>query len=102
MSETQKRRRARPRIVKLKQPKGDGQMAHTLLFLLDYVRQGRIKAFSICLIGERADGTEFSIESAGADGNNRLELQLLGCMRAAENGLFKRREERLASEEASR
>lgn len=70
-------------------------MADTLLFLLRQVRQGRVKAFSICLIGDRADGTEYSLESATADGDGALELQLLGCMRGAEYGLFKRREERL-------
>lgn len=87
-------RRAKPKLVKLKPPIGDTQMCDTLLFLLRYVRQGRIKAFCICLIGQRPDGTEFSIESASADGDNRAELQLLGVMRAAEQGLFMRREER--------
>lgn len=89
----------KPKLVKLKPPEGDGAMADTLLFLLRYVRTGKVKAFSICLIGEREDGTEFSIETATADGDNRAELQLLGCMRAAENGLFVRRESRLAEEE---
>lgn len=87
-------RRPRPKLVKLKPPVGDGVMADTLLYLLDNVRQGKIRAFSICLIGEREDGSEFTIESATADGNERLELQLLGAMRGAEQGLFQRREER--------
>lgn len=95
MSELPKRKRPRPKLVKLKPPQGDGSMADTLLFLLQHVRRGKIKAFSICLIGEREDGTEFSIESAGADGDSRMELQLLGVMRGAEHGLFRRREERL-------
>jgi hypothetical protein len=87
-------RKPRPKLVRLKQPKGDGQMADTLLWLLSRVRAGKIKAFSICLIGEHEDGSEFSLESATAEGDTMYELQLLGCMRAAEQGLFKRREER--------
>lgn len=88
-------RRPRPKLVRLKLAAGDTQMAETLLFLLDRVRQGKIKAFSICLIGEREDGTQFSVESAAADGDDVFELQLLGVMRGAEQGLFKRRDERL-------
>lgn len=86
--------RAQPKLVKLKQPAGDAVMAETLLFLLDRVRSGKIKAFSICIIGERADGTEFSVESATAEGDDQLELQLLGVMRGAEQGLFRRRDDR--------
>ncbi len=89
----------RPKLVRLKPPRGDGAMADTLLWLLRYVREGKIKAFSICLIGERADGSEFTIESASADGNDQLELQLLGAMRGAEMGLFTRRSERWADPE---
>lgn len=87
-------RRPKPRLVRLKFAEGDGPMAETLLFLLDRVRNGKIKAFSICLIGLRGDDTEFSLESATADGDDQMELQLLGCMRAAEAGLFRRREAR--------
>lgn len=87
-------RRLRPKVVKLPKPVLDSQMTDTLIFLLERARSGQIHAFSICLIGERADGTEFSIESAGADGDDRMELQLLGAMRAAEEGLLTRRRER--------
>ncbi len=92
-------KRPRPKVVRLKVPQGDGAMADTLLFLLGYVRVGKIKAFSICLIGEREDGSEFSIESSTADGDSQKELQLLGIMRGAENGLFRRREERMAQDD---
>lgn len=98
MSEQPKKRRTRPKVVRLKLPKGDGPMADTLLFLLNYVRSGKIKAYSICIVGERTDGTGFSIESATADGDPVRELELLGCMRHAEHGLIQRREERLERE----
>lgn len=87
-------RRPRPKIVKLPKPVVDSQMTDTLIFLLERAREGHIHGFSICLIGERPDGTEFSIESAGADGDDRMELQLLGVMRGAEEGLLMRRRER--------
>lgn len=87
-------RRPRPKLVRLKPPVRESQMADTLLMLLDRVREGRVVAFSICLIIDNDDGTQSSIESAGADGNDQLELQLLGIMRGAEQGLFRRREER--------
>lgn len=86
--------RKRPKVVKLPKPVVDSQMTDTLIFLLEHARAGRIHAFSVCLIGEREDGTEFSIESAGADGDDRMELQLLGVMRGAEEGLMLRRRER--------
>lgn len=92
------RRRARPKVVKLKPPKGDGAMADTMLFLLERVRLGKVKSYSICLIVERADGSSSSIESATADGDSLRELQLLGVMRGAEHALFRRREERLTQE----
>lgn len=84
-------RRPRPKIFRFKVPVGDGVMADTLIYLLGHVRAGKVKAFSICLIGEREDGSQFSIESATAEGDARLELQLLGCMRGAEHALFTRR-----------
>lgn len=87
-------RRSRPKLVKLKPPVGDAQMAKTLLFLLETARQGKVKALSICLIVQRPDGTERSVESASANGDDDYELKLLGVMRGAENGLFKRRDER--------
>ena len=86
--------RPKPKLVRLKTPKGDGPMADTLLFLLERVRQGKVKAFSICVIGENREGLDYSVESATAEGDDTYELQLLGVMRGAENGLFKRREER--------
>jgi hypothetical protein len=95
-----KRGRSRPKLVKLKPPKGDGQMADTLLFLLEHVRAAKVKAFSICLIVERSDGTEISIESASGGEDGRYELQLLGAMRGAEHGLFNRRAARLERESA--
>lgn len=88
-------RRARPKIVRLPKPVVDSQMTDTLIFLLEHARAGRIYGFSICLIGERRDGSAFSIESAGADGDGRTELELLGVMRGAEEGLLRRRRERL-------
>ena len=91
------KRQKRPKLVRLKAPIGDKAMADTLIFLLERVREGKVKAFSICLIIERQDGTECSLESATADGSDMYELQLLGCMRGAEQGLFKRREERHAN-----
>lgn len=69
-------------------------MADTLLWLLTRVRQGKVKAFSICLIVEREDGSVSTVESASADGDSTYELQLLGAMRGAEQGLFMRRAER--------
>jgi hypothetical protein len=90
--------RSRPKLVKLKVPKGDGPMADTLLFLLERVRRGRVKAFSICLIVHGKDGEETSIESATADGDDRAELQLLGIMRVAEHGLWMRRQARKDAE----
>lgn len=70
-------------------------MANTLLFLLEHVRAGKVKAFSMCLVVEHPNGDK-TVESACADGDNHYEMQLLGAMRSAENNLFKRREERLS------
>ncbi len=83
------------KIVEIKPAIGDRDMVATLVFLLEHARKGKISAMSICLIGEREDGSEFSIESATANDNSRSELQLLGLMRGAEQGLWKRREDRL-------
>lgn len=69
-------------------------MADTLLFLLEHVRSGKVKAFSICLIVEREDGFQMPIESATAEGDDVLELTLLGIMRGAEQGLWDRRNRR--------
>ncbi len=77
-------RRRNLKVVPIKKPIGDPVMVDTLVFLLDHVRNGKICAMSICLIGEREDGSEFSIESATAEGDDRNELQLLGLMRGAE------------------
>lgn len=90
-------RRPRPRIVKLKAPQGDTQLADTLLFMLSRVRQGRLKAISISMILIDSDGYEQTVEMAGADGDDGYEIQLLGCMRAAENGLLNRRAARKAN-----
>lgn len=98
MTEAPKKRRTRPKLVKLKPPRGDGTMADTLLFLLEHVRKGKVKAFSICLVIEKADGSRTSIESASGGDDGGFELELLGCMRGAEHGLFRRREERIKRE----
>lgn len=92
-------RRFRGKLVKLKTPAADTQMCDTLLLLLQSARDGQIQGFSICLIGTHSDGTEFSIESACADGDGFRELQLLGTMRMAEEGLLRRRRERLGQED---
>ena len=52
------KRQKRPKLVRLKAPIGDKAMADTLIFLLERVREGKVKAFSICLIIERQDGTD--------------------------------------------
>jgi hypothetical protein len=91
-------RRAKPKLVRLKAPE-PSIMADTLVFLLERVRTGKIKAFSICVIAENAEGAELSIETAGADGDSHREIQLLGCMRMAEHNLIARRKTRQATEE---
>lgn len=90
----------RPRLVKLKPPQGDEDMADMLLWLLGFVRAGRVKAYSVCLVVEDEKGAVEVVEHASADADPFNELAILGAMRVAEHGLMARRREREEAEES--
>jgi hypothetical protein len=85
-------RRQRPKLVRLKAPRGDADMAERLLWILGQVRRGRVKGYCVVLITDEDGGC--TIEHASADDDEWVEVQLLGAMRLAESGLIERRQER--------